>query len=117
MADMNKHVAPGNGRDNAKIVQTAAELEQLLDELGEIESFEPPPEFRARARITDPEVYEAAARDPEGYWAERARELHWDTPFSTVLDESKAAVRHVVRRRHAQRLLQLPGSARRGRAR
>ena len=90
MADMNKQVAPGNGRDNAKIVQTAAELELLLDELGEIESFEPPPEFRARARITDPEVYAAAARDPEGYWAGRARKLHWDTPFSSVLDESKA---------------------------
>ena len=90
MADMNKQVAPGNGRDNAKIVQTAAELEQLLDELGEIESFEPPPEFRARARITDPEVYAAAARDPEGYWAGRARELHWDTPFSSVLDAYKA---------------------------
>jgi acetyl-CoA synthetase len=90
MADMNKQVAPGNGRDNAKIVQTAAELEELLDELGEIESFEPPPEFRARAGITDPEVYAAAARDPEVYWAGRARELHWDTPFSTVLDESNA---------------------------
>ena len=76
--------------DNAKIVQTADELELLLDELGEVESFDPPPEFRARARITDPEVYAAAARDPEGYWAGRARELHWDTPFSTVLDESKA---------------------------
>ena len=75
MADMNKQVAPGNGRDNAKIVQTAAELEQLLDELGEIESFEPPPEFRARARIIDPEVYRGCR---VGYWAGRARELHWD---------------------------------------
>ena len=35
-------------------------------------------------------MYAAAARDPEGYWAERARELHWDTPFTTVLDESEA---------------------------
>ena len=92
MADMNKRVAPGTGRDNAKIVQTAAELEQLLDELGEVESFEPPPEFRARARITDPDVYAAAARDPEVYWAGLARELHWDTPFSSVLDESKTTI-------------------------
>ena len=57
--------------DNAKTVQTAAELEHLLDELGEVESFAPPPEFRARARITDPDVYAAAARDPEAYWAGR----------------------------------------------
>ena len=52
--------------DTAKIAQTADELELLLDELGEVESFDPPPEFRARARITDPEVYAAAARDSEG---------------------------------------------------
>jgi acetyl-CoA synthetase len=76
--------------DNAKTAQTAEELEQLLNELGEVETFAPPPEFRARARITDPDVYAAAARDPEAYWAERARELHWDTPFTKVLDESNA---------------------------
>ena len=34
------------------------------------------------------EVYEAAKRDPEGYWADQARQLHWDKPFSTVLDDS-----------------------------
>ena len=76
--------------DNAKTAQTAEEVEQLLNELGEVETFAPPPEFRARARITDPDVYAAAARDPEAYWAERARELHWDTPFTKVLDESDA---------------------------
>ena len=76
--------------DNAKTAQTAEELEQLLNELGEVETFPPPPEFRARARITDPDVYAAAARDPEAYWAGRARELHWDTPFTKVLDESHA---------------------------
>ena len=41
--------------DNAKTAQTAEELEQLLNELGEVETFAPPPEFRARARITDPD--------------------------------------------------------------
>jgi acetyl-CoA synthetase len=76
--------------DNAKTVRTAEELDQLLDELGEVESFDPPLEFRARARITDPDVYAAAARDPEAYWAGRARELHWDTPFTKVLDSSDA---------------------------
>jgi hypothetical protein len=34
MADMSTQTAQGNGRGNAKIVQTAAELERLLDELG-----------------------------------------------------------------------------------
>ena len=76
--------------DNAKTVQTTEELDHLLDELGEVERFAPPAEFRARARTKDPDVYAAAARDPEAYWAGRARELHWDTPFTKVLDESDA---------------------------
>ncbi len=76
--------------DNARTARTAAELNHLLDELGEVETFPPPPEFRAQARITDPDVYAAAARAPEAYWAGRARELHWDTPFTQVLDESAA---------------------------
>ena len=55
--------------DNAKTAQTAEELEQLLNELGEVDSFAPPPEFRARAHITDPDVYATAGQDPEAYWA------------------------------------------------
>jgi acetyl-CoA synthetase len=74
--------------DNAKLVQSTAELDRLLDDLQKVEKFEPPAEFRARARVRDPGVYEVAARDPEGYWAEQARQLHWDQPFTTVLDDS-----------------------------
>src|SRR5437870_3680443 len=44
---------------------------------------------QGRARVRDPDVYEQAAADPEGWWAAQARErLHWDTPFSSVLDDS-----------------------------
>ncbi len=74
--------------DSATLVQSADELEQVLEDLQQIETFEPPTDFRERARIKDAEVYEAAERDPEGYWAEQARQLHWDQPFSTVLDDS-----------------------------
>jgi acetyl-CoA synthetase len=74
---------------NAKLVQTTAELEQVLDDLQEIEKFEPPSEFRARATVRDPDVYAAAERDPEEYWAEQARQLHWERAFTTVLDDSK----------------------------
>jgi acetyl-CoA synthetase len=73
--------------DTAKPVQTAEELDLLLEKLQQVDRFEPPKEFVARANVTDPALYETAARDPEGYWAARARELHWDQPFSTVLDE------------------------------
>ncbi|MEO8256409.1 MAG: acetate--CoA ligase [Acidobacteriota bacterium] len=43
-------------------------------------------EFKARALVTDPGVYEEAERDPEGFWASFARELEWSTPWSQVLD-------------------------------
>ncbi len=76
--------------DSAPLVHDAQELERVLEELQKIESFEPSPEFRAHARITDEAIYDKAGTDPEAYWAEQARELHWDTPFTTVLDESKA---------------------------
>jgi acetyl-CoA synthetase len=74
--------------NNAKLVQGTGELEQLLEDLQQVEMFEPPAEFRARARVVDPDAYEAAERDPESYWAARGRELHWDQPFTTVLDDS-----------------------------
>ncbi|HEV7908766.1 MAG TPA: acetate--CoA ligase [Pseudonocardiaceae bacterium] len=76
--------------ENTKLVRNADELEQVLEDLQKIEKFEPPEEFREHARIRDVSVYEAAERDPEGYWAEQARQLHWDQPFSTVLDDSDA---------------------------
>jgi acetyl-CoA synthetase len=74
--------------DNGKLVETAAKLEEVLDELERIEKFEPPAEFRDQALLGDSGVYAVADGDPERYWAERARQLHWDRPFSTVLDES-----------------------------
>jgi len=74
--------------DNASLVRSEEELERLLEELQSVEEFEPSPEFREQARIRDPGVYEAAGRDPEGYWAEQARQLHWDKPFETVLDDA-----------------------------
>ena len=73
---------------NAKLVQSTDELEQVLEDLQQVERFEPPAEFRAQARVRDPDEYEAAERDLEGYWAAQGRQLHWDQPFTTVLDDS-----------------------------
>ncbi|WP_018231848.1 propionyl-CoA synthetase [Thioalkalivibrio thiocyanodenitrificans] len=36
------------------------------------------------------DVYARAVRDPEGYWAEAAKAIHWDTPWEKVLDESQS---------------------------
>jgi acetyl-CoA synthetase len=56
--------------------------------------FEPPPAFAARAQLKASALdalYRQAAADPTGFWADLARrELHWQTPFSVTLDESRA---------------------------
>jgi acetyl-CoA synthetase len=48
--------------------------------------FPPSPDWRARAVARDESVYEAAAADPEAFWAGFARELEWMTPWSRVLE-------------------------------
>ncbi|MEA2291667.1 MAG: acetyl-CoA synthetase [Solirubrobacteraceae bacterium] len=65
-----------------------ATLEAQLEELLEVESFDPPEGFRERAVVRDESTYERAERDPEGFWAEQAGELHWDRPWEQVLDWS-----------------------------
>jgi propionyl-CoA synthetase len=35
-------------------------------------------------------VYARSMKDPEGFWGEAARELHWSKPWSKVLDSSRA---------------------------
>jgi acetyl-CoA synthetase len=48
--------------------------------------FAPPAPFTARAAAADPEVYARAERDPEGFWAAAASELHWFRRWDRVLD-------------------------------
>ncbi|MEM6998501.1 MAG: propionyl-CoA synthetase [Pseudomonadota bacterium] len=33
-------------------------------------------------------TYQRSLNDPEGFWSEAAQDIHWDTPFTKVLDES-----------------------------
>ena len=54
--------------------------------LHEDRRFPPPEEFVAGAVMSDPGVYERAARDPEAYWAEWAGRLDWFEPWHTVLE-------------------------------
>src|SRR5919199_1322755 len=74
--------------DDAKLVSSDEELEKVLEDLMQVERFDPPKEFAANARMKDPAIYDEADRDPEAYWAEQARQLHWDQPFTTVLDDA-----------------------------
>ncbi len=64
-------------------------LEQELEELLEVEKFEPPEEFRQAALWSDPKIYEEAAADPEAWWTAQAKELlDWDVEPSEGLDDS-----------------------------
>jgi acetyl-CoA synthetase len=69
-------------------VSGSGTLEHRLEEMLEIERFEPPESFRANALLNDPAVYEQAARDPQGWWARQAESLDWFERWDTVLDDA-----------------------------
>ncbi|MEW6323426.1 MAG: acetate--CoA ligase [Acidobacteriota bacterium] len=54
--------------------------------LREDRAFAPSDAFRAAANVRDADVYERAARDPEAFWEDFARELEWMRPWSRVLE-------------------------------
>jgi acetyl-CoA synthetase len=59
-------------------------LEALLEEG---RTFEPSPEFRAQALVTDRTQLDAAAANLEDFWADQARSLlDWYTPWDTTLE-------------------------------
>ncbi len=60
-----------------------SEIDALLQE---DRRFPPSGEWRTHANVSDPTIYERASRDPEAFWAERARELEWMKPWHTVLE-------------------------------
>ena len=57
------------------------ELDALLNER---RTFPPPPDFVAKARLTDPAIYEEAKRDPDAFWAQCAGQLTWIERWHTV---------------------------------
>lgn len=54
--------------------------------LTEERRFPPSAEFTSRALFSDPAIYDEAAADIEGYWAEWAKQLDWFEPWEEVLD-------------------------------
>ena len=59
------------------------EIDALLKE---DRQFPPSDQWRRTAHVTDPGIYARAAADPEGFWADFARELDWIQPWSRVLE-------------------------------
>jgi acetyl-CoA synthetase len=61
--------------------------------LKETRLFPPSAEFVAKAHVNSAErgrLVEWATTDPEGFWAEQAKALHWYTPWTQVLDWTAA---------------------------
>jgi acetyl-CoA synthetase len=63
-------------------------LEKRLAELLHQDRFAPPTHFIGRETVNGASLQARAELDPDAFWAEQARELHWDQPFTTVLDDS-----------------------------
>jgi acetyl-CoA synthetase len=63
-------------------------LEQRLEGMLEIETFDPPEGFREHALLSDPAIYEEAEADWQGWWVRQAKELHWFKAPTQDLDDS-----------------------------
>jgi acetyl-CoA synthetase len=79
--------APADRRSFSEGGQTppVSDMSEIDNLLQEDRRFPPSEHWRTHATVTDPEVYERAARDPESFWAGFARELEWIKPWDTVL--------------------------------
>jgi acetyl-CoA synthetase len=67
------------------------EISALLDET---RMFPPPEAFQREALVSSRAPYDAAAADPDAWWAEQARTLvDWHTPWTQVLDWQPPNVR------------------------
>jgi len=63
-------------------------LEQQLEDLLQVEKFDPPESFREHALLSDPAVYDKADADWKGWWTEQAKSLDWFKDPTTDVDES-----------------------------
>src|SRR3954453_9062637 len=59
-------------------------LERQLEQLLDVESFDPPESFAGAALLTE----RSEPADPVAFWAEQAQALEWFEPWDTVLDDS-----------------------------
>src|ERR1700723_3686489 len=68
----------------------STEATHIDSTLTESRKFPPPAEFSAKAWVKSPEDYNALCRradtDPDAFWAECARNLHWFKPFGKTLE-------------------------------
>ena len=65
------------------MVQDAGGIDALLQE---DRRFPPPQKFREEANVKDPKIYKDALKNPEGFWAKFAEELHWFEKWDKILE-------------------------------
>jgi acetyl-CoA synthetase len=63
-------------------------LEAQLEEMLDIEKFDPPEEFAKNALLNDASIYEEAEKDWKGWWLKQAKELHWFKEPTETVDDS-----------------------------
>jgi len=73
--------------DTAPTSNRAGDLEQTLEGMLDIESFDPEG-FSEHAVLSDPAIYAQADSDWKGWWSEQARTLHWFKAPTEDVDES-----------------------------
>ena len=85
------------------------ELDEELAGLLEVETFDPPAEFREHALLNDPGVYERGRARPARLVGRAGRAARVVQAVGAGPRRRGSAVLQVVHRRHAQRVAQLPG--------
>ena len=70
-----------------QVVTTSPNIDSVLIEK---RTFDPPAEFSRKSHVKSMEdyrrLYKTAESDPEKFWADIARELHWFQPWTKVLE-------------------------------
>lgn len=84
---MNPSTTPTNQEQQPLLA--GVELERRLEELLDQDRFPPPPGVFNEGSVRAVTLHATAERDPNAFWAAQARTLHWDEPFTTVLDDSR----------------------------
>ncbi len=97
-------------QDGPEDMRAELPIEVLLEEL---RTFEPPDEFARQAVISSDDVYERAAKDLEGFWAEQAEAhvtwfrkwdnvLVWNPPFAQWFVGGKLNISYNCLDRHVE---------------
>jgi acetyl-CoA synthetase len=79
---------PPTGTTTGPGLLAGEQLERRLEELLHEERFAPSAQFVASARQNDASLHARAELDPEAFWAEQAKQLHWFSEPTEILDES-----------------------------